>query len=1497
MESDIDQVVDPEMKLLQTIKSRRGRLGAATRKKNEVLHMMKTNEDKENVSKHVDTFNELLKNFMDLQVDVQSLLEADEREADHAYWYEPKLIEFKEFLTTVGSWMCEDDDGEEDKVDDINALTDQVDVDDSEEQAYGEIGRSASQVSSCASGSKSLTTACAEADAERAALSAKVKTLEQKHVLDMEEAKIKAKQETLALTAELAAAEAKAKVLRQAEAGSVSSKASSRTSQHRSALPQLPPTKMQIPQQHSFKSEPIIAQIDSHINQRTSSTDVVDVLKRQNDITEILIKHQKASLLPVREIPSFDGDPLQFHAFIRAFEQGIENKTDNMQDRLYYLEQYTVGQPRQIVSSCQHMDVESGYKEARKQLEWHFGNKMKITMAFMSKTLNWTAIKAEDGPALRAYSIFLRSCYNTLSGIDYVEELENAANLRIIVSKLPFKLRDNWRTVVCDVQERQCRRPKFKDLLQFIEKKTRALLDPMFGEINMPVEIRAKSKVPQKSSRGSSFATTVTPVLENAKNKMEVEHKQITRSAIKIPCLFCNKDHSMETCMLFKGKPNKEKVEIMRAIGLCFGCLEKGHMSKYCKNRMTCKTCHKTHPTILHIETKDSQREQPARMQLKEASMSSALVSLNAGSHTGAGIKVSALSIIPVKVKLEKGTKTVQTYAFLDGGSTATFCTEELMQQLNANGRKQDILLRTMGQEKLVSSHKISGLEVAALKGNEYLKLPDVYTHKSIPVTQENIPKNEDIRKWPYLNEVDLTPINASIGLLIGVNAPKAMEPWRVINSEGIGPYAVKTQLGWVVNGPLNLTGDGNVGTVQVNRISVEDLLVQQYNQDFVEQHYEGKKVMSVEDQKFIDKVSSSAVLENGHYSLKLPFRNDKVNLPNNKVVAQQRAQHLLKKFKRDPKFFNEYNEFMKDVVAKGFAEVIPKEQLEHKNGKAWFIPHHGVYHPRKKTLRVVFDCASVYGETSLNKELLQGPDLTNSLVGVLLRFRQGPIAIMTDIEGMFHQVRVAKEDLNYLRFLWWPDGDVTQELVEHRMKVHIFGAVSSPSCATFALLKTADDNQNDYAAEIVNTIRQNFYVDDCLKAVNTVEQAIYLYENLTHLCAKGGFRLNKWVSNHRSVLAAIPEDQRAKGVKTLDLDKDQLPMERALGAQWNVEQDTFTFSIEVKPHSVSRRGILSIVSSIYDPLGFLAPVILPARQILQGLCKTKLGWDDQIPQEMAQVWQKWLNSLTLLDAFKIARSFAPKDFGEITAAQLHHFCDASERGYGSVSYLRLTNTRREVSIAFVMGKARVAPLKQTTIPRLELGAAVLAVRINKMLKTELEINMEEPVFWSDSMTVLQYIASNTKRFKTYVANRVSIIRELSKVTQWRHISSKLNPADAASRGLQADVFLQSKLWINGPCFLSKPQSQWPGAMQMDGFLDDDPEVKGEMSACAVVLKDSECPTSKFLNYFSKWTDLMRAVAWILKIKELLLQLRGQRMSSTQGQAKQKHRLKQQRSS
>ncbi len=224
---------------------------------------------------------------------------------------------------------------------------------------------------------------------------------------------------------------------------------------------------------------------------------------------------------------------------------------------------------------------------------------------------------------------------------------------------------------------------------------------------------------------------------------------------------------------------------------------------------------------------------------------------------------------------------------------------------------------------------------------------------------------------------------------------------------------------------------------------------------------------------------------------------------------------------------------------------------------------------------------------------------------------------------------------------------------------------------------------------------------------------------------------------------------------------------------------------------------------------------------------------------------------------------------------------------------------KQDVSVAFVMGKARVAPLKQTTIPRLELAAAVLAVCMDKMLKTELDMNLDESVFWSDSMTVLQYIASKTERFKTYMTNRVSIIQELSKVEQWWHIGSKLNPADAASCGIRADVFLNSDAWITGPQFLSKPQSHWPGnenVLEMEGVPDDDPEVKDEIPVYAVVLDQKECSTSKLLNYFSQWTDLRRALAWILKLKALLLLQKEQRKNTalaSQGQVRLVHKPKQ----
>ena len=330
---------------------------------------------------------------------------------------------------------------------------------------------------------------------------------------------------------------------------------------------------------------------------------------------------------------------------------------------------------------------------------------------------------------------------------------------------------------------------------------------------------------------------------------------------------------------------------------------------------------------------------------------------------------------------------------------------------------------------------------------------------------------------------------------------------------------------------------------------------------------------MSREDMKFLEIMDKSARLQNGHYSLNMPFRRDQPVLPNNLAMVRQRLLGLKRKFRKDELLHKEYTSFFTDVIRKGYAEEVPQHQLDRGNGKVWYIPHHGVRHPRKGVLRVVFDCGAEFKGASLNKQLLQGPNLTSSLLGVLTRFRQEPIAFMGDIQAMFYQVKVSEEDKDFLRFLWWPEGDMSKETVEYRMTVHLFGAVSSPSCASYALRKTAEDNSVFFSADVVETVKRNFYVDDCLKSLPSEEEAVHMVRALADICQRGGFTLTKWISNSRTVLQTVAEEHRAKDLKELDLDRDELPVERALGLQWCVETDSFKFKMMEKEQPHTRRG------------------------------------------------------------------------------------------------------------------------------------------------------------------------------------------------------------------------------------------------------------------------------------------------------------------------------------
>ena len=1211
-----------------------------------------------------------------------------------------------------------------------------------------------------------------------------------------------------------------------------------------------------------------------HRNEKQELTKLVNIMENQNRITECLVKQQGQFTLPPVTIPIFKGDPLDYQFFIRAFEYGIERKTESCQDRLYFLEQFTLGQPRELVRSCQYMHPDRGYIEAKKLLRKHFGDDHKIAISYLDKAVSWPVIKTEDAEALQAYSVFLNGCMNAMNSVEYLEELNHPTNMKAILSKLPYKIQERWRAKACEIQDRTGTRAAFSDLVEFVSYQSRILSHPLFGSLN-PTHARKSVFSPPnrpilpKDSRPkggfSGFATGVSPMKNNIP---VIEHAdRMQKKPIK-ECLHCKGDHSLNCCPQLKRKNHEQKLEFLKRKGVCFGCLEVGHMSKGCQNRPTCQVCSLRHPTILHIIKKEITAWKGE--DTKDTAVTSALVDMNQADvwiDTGAGVSECKLAIIPVKVKMKKSEKVIHTYAFMDPGSSATFCTESLLRQLQTTGSRTNILLRTMNQEKVVKTCMVSGMEISGIESNDYLELPEVYSQSSIPVKEENIPNQKDVDQWPYLHEVKIPKIEADIGLLIGNNVPKALEPWIIINSQGNGPYAIKTSLGWTVNGPLR---QGTEKAVMANRISLvklEELLQQQMKYDFPERQQEERLEMSQEDLAFLKKVSKSVTLHEGHYVIGLPLRDDEVKFPNNRCLAEQRAIGLRRKLSKNIKFHEEYKLFMADILRKGFAVPITPEEKQGKEDKAWYIPHHGVYHPKKHKLRVVFDCGATYQGMSLNSQLLQGPDLTNNLTGVLTRFRQEAVAFIADVEAMFHQVKVPEEDSGLLRFLWWPDGNLDKSLEEYKMVVHIFGATSSPSCATFALQQCARDNVGNFDTEVTQTVLKNFYVDDCLKSVRFEKDAITLAKDLLSLCATGGFKLNKWISNSRSLLLSIPEQIRAREMKDLDLDQDILPIERALGVQWCIETDSFIFKIQLQDKPLTRRGILSMVSSIYDPLGMLAPLILSAKQVLQELCGLKLAWDDRIPEYLEKRWMTWLADLPQLNNFRVRRCFVPEDFGSLASAQLHHFADASESGYGTVTYLRLLDNDHKVRCAFVMGKARVVPLKPITIPRLELTASTVAVRMDRILQAELDLPLKPSVYWTDSTSVLKYLRNETSRYHTFVANRVTSIRAASNVAQWRYVNGSLNPADCASRGISAAHFLSSG-WIQGPEFLQQPESEWPKSPEFT-MTQNDPEVK-VFTTNVTCVDEAMNTVTKFFTHYSDWHRLRKAVAWILKVKGVL---------------------------
>ena len=1194
----------------------------------------------------------------------------------------------------------------------------------------------------------------------------------------------------------------------------------------------------------------------------------------ENTMKEIIREMRK----PQVNIKPFKGDPIEYKRFLRQFKTCIVSNTSDVEERMSYLEQFTVGEANRIVTGYSYLDASVGYAAALRELERRYGDSEIIANAFISRALSWPVIKSDNVKGLDEFAIFLTECGNAIQSIEAVRLLEYSENLRKLVSKLPFHVHDRWRSVVMDTRDKG-QVPRFNQLVTFVQREAKKANDAVYGRMSLTSEVNKRQGQPAtyNSSRptvrsgpafGGSFGTRVAVAMQSENERTDL--------LSETPCVCCkDKGHSLGCCQLFVQRSWDDRITFLKSKGICFGCGKPGHRVKDCKCRAVCSKCHRRHLTILHIDRVGGHKVYGNHK--KEESSRDINTSFCVGSlscHTGAGEEGECtMAVVPVLLKAKKTVVMVQTYAFLDPGSSVSFCSEDIRQRLGLHGRKAQITLDTMGTPHRMTTHILNGLEVYDLQGTNKVDLPSVYTKDVIPLSKCHIPTKDDVKEWPHLKDVYLPQIEAGIGLLIGNSVADVYTPLEVVTGPRGTPYAARTAIGWIVWSVVRgRVPDSMVASFPVHRAevtAVEDLqkLDQLIDHDFPEKTTEEKTEPSCQDRRFM-KIVSNSIRQgpDGHYEVELPFKKDGIYLPDNKYMALQRMESLKRRMKRDPhQFQKHYTSFMKEMIEKGYAEPV-LEGVAEQEGRVWYIPHHGVYHPRKPgKIRVVYDCAAKSSGVSLNDVLLQGPDLTNSLIGVLLRFRQEPTVVMADIEKMFYQVKVPEEDRDFLRFFWWADGDVNSDLRQYRMTVHLFGASSSPTCANYALRQTALDRAHKYSQETVQSVLKNFYVDDGLKSVEGPEKAVTLVRELRDLCQEGGFRLTKWMSNSKEVLQSVPVEERAAGAKDLDLQKEELPIERVLGVCWIVESDTLGFQIKIKPHPMTKRGILSTLCSVYDPLGIATPFILPAKLIIQDLCHRKVDWDDPVDEDTQRRWQKWLEDLPKLESLQVKRCVKTSDFGRVKSRQLHHFSDASQKGYGTASYLRQENDRGDVCCTLVLGKGRVAPLKRTTIPRLELTAAVIAVKMDVLLKKELDSGEDiKSYFWTDSECVLRYISSESARFRTFVANRVRIIRDGSEVQQWQYINTRINPADDASRGLKMEEFLSRERWFGGPEFLTGPQETWPAGKGHLQMMAEDPEVV--ITSHAIVVRE-DSTMEILLKKRSSWKSLKATVACLLRIK------------------------------
>lgn len=1229
---------------------------------------------------------------------------------------------------------------------------------------------------------------------------------------------------------------------------------------------------------------------NSHLNNHDQMSHLTinqkDVLPQ---LSQLLVRQS----LP-RDLPYFEGNPIDWPNFIHQYRNTNALCNFTNEENQARLQKCLKGQAKRITQSL--LIMPQNVEKVIELLQSRFGKPEHIILMLVAKLKQFTNLRVDQVDQLIEFTDEIKNFVATVQSLGEEEHLHNPMLLWELLNKLPTSYKVSWAEHLLKTE------PKFK-LLEFanwLDKKANILCQihtPKLFE-NEKGDTKGNKRANLKAgAKNVKFAATLT-----------TQNNESVKSYV---CCCQPSVHHLTACPKFSSLSVNDKWTFVKSNKLCFSCLMPFHIVAQCNKKRKCgiDNCIRPHNKILHKKLSslnpvtvvsgksllssqsDSNETNPSLNSVtvvpeESISSSNKKPDSNETNCHIADNKYTLLKILPVVLK--HADVRVETFALLDDASTITLIDKGLSEELRLSGPSQPLHIQWTNDDIVQEDRdsKVVSLTIQGINQGKSFQLRHVRT-MNLALPTQTVDIDEIRNKYPYIGNHVSSMKRAQPKIIIGQDNWPLLTNKRVITGPWNGPALSKTLLGWAIHGNLGTPNTQQHYTcytyLDTNTFHKDDL---DLLHDLVKESWRvdevpgGKnKSVSPEDRRAEAILQATMKRVGTRYETGLLWKHMDVVLPESKDTALKRLLCTERKMDKDAEYAQTYCEKFLDQEKKGYIRKLTSEEAAVHTARTWYLPHFGTANPNKPTkLRIVFDAAAKSHGVSLNDHLLTGPDLYNSLLYILLNFRIKKYAFTADIREMFLQVRIRPEDCHAQRLLW-RGMDRHREPDVYEINVVFFGSSCGPCLAQEAKNRNALEFKESHP-EAVSDIVELHYMDDYLGGADSIPEGIKLVQDVIHVHKQGGFAICGWTSNSREILHCLNSELVSENCKNLKL-SDTTVCEKILGIFWDPNTDTFQF--HTKFHKVdndiltlkrrpTKREILKIVMSVFDPLGFLANFLIQGKVLLQDIWRIQIGWDNEIPDSLNGIWLQWVKDLHQICNFRIPRQYFTLNRND-SQIQLHTFCDASEKCYAAVAYLRVQKGNN-VESSFVCAKTRVAPLKPMSIPRLELQAALMAARLGGLLKESLRLNIQELYFWSDSKTVLHWIHSEARRFKVFVSQRVGEIQELTNPSEWRYIPSKLNIADDATKRKEGFTFDKHSSWIRGPKFLRLTIKDWPKEQIFPENVDAALEVRAAEPILVITPRRDLNHTLPEPSRFSKWWRLVRATAYTRRFIKILREKR-----------------------